>query len=69
MTSCRDAFVSREHSELRSDEQSKVAGSANSEFEYDLLSFNFQRIKDPKVVSHHNNLPSLSQPFNHTSRT
>ncbi|WOG86722.1 hypothetical protein DCAR_0205940 [Daucus carota subsp. sativus] len=51
VTSCRDAFVSREHSELRSDEQSKVAGSANSEFEYDLLSFNFQRIKDPKVVT------------------
>ena len=69
VTSCRDAFVSREHSELRSDEQSKVAGSANSEFEDDLLSFNFQRIKDPEVVSHHNNLPSLSQPFNHTSRT
>nr|XP_017233214.1 PREDICTED: uncharacterized protein LOC108207265 [Daucus carota subsp. sativus] len=51
VTSCRDAFVSREHSELRSDEQSKVAGSANSEFEYDLLSFNFQRIKDPKVIA------------------
>lgn len=68
MTSCRDAFVSREHSELRSHEQSKVADSANSEFEDDLLSFNVQRIKDPEVVSHRSNLPSLPQSFNYTSR-
>lgn len=63
VTSRRDAFVSTEHSGLRSHEQSKVA-----EFEDDLLSFNVQRIKDPEVVTHRSNLPSLSQPFNHTSR-
>lgn len=68
VTSLRDAFVSREHSELRSHVQSKVAGSTSSEFEDDLLSFNVQRMKDPEVVSHRSDLPSLSQSFNHTSR-
>ncbi|KAL8115637.1 hypothetical protein AgCh_022224 [Apium graveolens] len=68
VTSHRDAFVSREHSELRSHEQSKVAGSTSSELEDDLLSFNVQRIKDPEVVGHRSNLPSLSQSFNHKSR-